>query len=715
MDRAALIAVALGLAMLIHPAWAQSARLAWSVHTVREAPVVDGRLDDACWAEVGALDGFTQVLPLEGASPTERTEVRFVATDNYLYIGVRCFDAAPGKILARQMVRDSGFDSDDVVRFAFDTFARERDGYLFAVNPAGARYDALFGKFSGVNKSWDGLWNARALRDEQGWSAELAIPFKSLSFDPRVAAWRCNIERVIRHKQETVRWTALSRAKSLTALEDFGDLQGLSDLRQGLGIESRPYVRATQRHGSGAIETGLETTAGFDATYRITPTLTAIATYNTDFAESEADARVVSLSRFPSFFPEKRDFFLQDAPLFSFGGLDAASSPYYSRRIGLGTDGRPVDIIAGGRLTGRAGGTSIALLDVYQDAHAGVDARNLAVARLAQQVLAESSVGAIFTSGDPHSNGDASLGGVDFSYQNSRLPGGRVISGNAYFMASDTERSGGEDMAFGFDLDYPNEPFDVHAYFRQWGENFDPALGFIDRAGIREYLLSAEYIWRPNTQWLRRVVVEMRPFFTTDLDGRLVGENHDIPAITFETPNGGRLFFEYTHFRDLLDEPFAIRPGIVIPAGDHAYGQFKGNVETSSARPLAVRASWRTGDFYTGTRTDLSAGFSWRPSRYLSANASYEQRAIRLPEGSFDVRITSARIDASFTPDLTWSTVVQYDNLSDALGLNTRVRWTFLPGNDLFFVVGETWDYEDARLSHLAGDVTLKLGFTLRF
>lgn len=713
MDRAALIA--LGLVAAIHPVCAQTARPVWSVHTAREAPVVDGRLDEACWRAAAALDGFTQVLPAEGSRPTERTEVRFVATDDQLYIGVRCFDGEPGKILAREMGRDSEFDSDDVVRIAFDTFGRERDGYLFAVNPAGARSDAVFGRFSGENQSWDGLWSARASIDGQGWTAELAIPFKSLSFDPRAAAWRCNIERVIRRKQETVRWTALARAKSLTALEDFGELRGLRDLRQGLGLELRPYVRATRRDGPAATTRDLETTAGVDATYRITPTLTALATYNTDFAETEVDARVVNLSRFPEFFPEKRDFFLQDAPLFRFGGLDESNSPYYSRRIGLGAGGRPVDIIAGGRLTGRAGGTSIALLDVYQDAQAGIDARNLAVVRLAQQVLAESSVGAIFTSGDPHSNGDAWLGGVDFSYQNSRLKGERVLTGNAYLMVSDADRAGGRGTAFGFDLDYPNEPLDVHAFFRQWGERFEPTLGFIDRAGVREYIVSAEYIWRPNTRWLRRAVLELRPYFTTDLDGRLVAEDHDAPVFTFETPAGDELVVEYTQYRDVLDEPFAIRPGIVIPVGSHAYGQFKGRIETSQARSLSVRASWRTGDFYTGTRTDLGAGFTWRPSRHLSASASYEHRMIRLPEGAFDVRLASGRVDVAVTPDLTWSAVVQYDNLSDTLGLNTRVRWTFRPGNDVFLVVGETWDYDDARLRHLSGDVTLKIGVTLRY
>ncbi|MBA2585493.1 MAG: hypothetical protein H0U99_03310, partial [Chthoniobacterales bacterium] len=331
---------------------------------VEQAPRIDGVLDDACWRTTEALTNFAQVLPVAGAQPSERTEIRFAYTRDVLFIAIRCFDREPEKILVKTMQRDNPFDSDDYVKIAFDTFARQRDGYVFMVNAAGARSDSIFGRFSEENRNFDAIWSARARVDSEGWTAEIAIPLKSISFDVRNDLWRMNIERVIRHRQETVRWTAISPAKSVTALEDFGELRELRDLRQGLGLELRPYIRGTYRNDSVPRNRGFLFDSGFDVTYRITPSLTAVGTFRTDFAESEVDERVVSLSRFPTFFPEKRDFFLQDAQLFTFGGLTDDDRPYFSRRIGLGSDGLPVTIIGGLRLTGRIGGTSVALLDV---------------------------------------------------------------------------------------------------------------------------------------------------------------------------------------------------------------------------------------------------------------------------------------------------------------------------------------------------------------
>jgi hypothetical protein len=700
--------------MMLTCSWAEE-RPALDALPTEQPPVIDGRLDDACWQTAPALTHFTQVLPVEGALPTERTEVRFVYTRDALYIGIRCFDSAPGEIRATQMQRDSDFDSDDFVSLAFDTFARERDGYSFAVNPTGARRDALFGKFGGNNVNWDTLWQARARVNAEGWTVEIALPFKSLSFDPRVEAWRWNVQRVIRRKQETVRWTALSRSKSVTALEDFGELRGLRGLRQGLGLDVRPYVRGTRTDQASTGRREFDFKWGGDVTYRLTPTLTALATYNTDFAETDVDQRIVRLSRFPVFFPEKRDFFLQDAPLFSFGGLPVSSSPYYSRRIGLGIDGQPVGILGGGRLTGRVGGTSLALLDTHQEAHAGIEAKNLAVARLSQQVLAESSVGGIVTLGDPRSNGDAWLGGLDLNYQNSRLPDGKVLTGNAWSMFSDADRAGGSGAAFGLDVDYPNEPLDVHAFFRQWGERFEPALGFIERPGIREYIASVRYIWRPNTRWLRSIELGARPYFTTDLDNRVVAEDHDVPILTFQTPARDELTLETTYYRDVVDAPFDIWPGVTVPPGDYGYWQFKPSLRTSVARPVSAGFSLRHGDFYSGRQTAYRPSFDWRPSRYFSLGAAYELRQVRLREGDFDVHLASLRFNLALTPNLTWNTVVQYDNRSDEVGLNSRIRWTWRPGNDLFLVWNQGWRYDSARFVRLQSEVIAKVGVTFRF
>lgn len=518
---------------------------------------------------------------------------------------------------------------------------------------------------------------------------------------------------MIRHAQETVRWRAISSAKSVTALEDFGELRDLRNLRQGLGLDFRPYIRATYRNDSFPRNRGFLFDSGFDLTYCITPSLTAVATFRTDFAETEVDERIVSLSRFPTFFPEKRDFFLQDAQLFTFGGLTDEDRPYFSRRIGLGLDGLPVTILGGLRLTGRVGETSVALLDVEQAAHAGIDEKNLAIARVSQQLSDEWNLGMIATTGDPFANGNATLAGADFNFQRN-LPDEKRLIAHGYFMGVTSDVSG-DDVAFGADLDYPNEPLNVHLTFRQWGEHFTLPLGFLGRNNIRRYIASFTYIWRSNTAWVRSISVQARPLFGTDLNNRLIEEDHDVPFITLTTPALDEIGAGYTFMRDFVDEPFEILPHIVLPPHNYSYSLFQGYVHTSQARPISLQFDLRLGGFYGGTRSGYRTEIDWRPSRFFTTGVAYDLRQIRLRQGDFDVRIATARMNIAFTPDLTWNTLVQYDNVSRQVGLNSRLRWTWRPGDDLFLVFNQGWDYEDSRLTQPNSQVIIKAAAAFRF
>jgi len=696
-------------------ALAQQPRPVYEIHRTEQPPVIDGKLDDACWKQVPALTHFTQVLPVEGAEPTERTEVRFTYTTDYLFIAVRCFDNEPNKIIVKQMQRDTSLRSDDMVMIAFDTFFRQRDGYFFAVNPAGAYTDGLIENFSRTSRLWDAVWQARACIDNQGWTAEIAIPFKSLSFDTKRDVWGCNIERVIRRKQEVVRWTAISAAKPVTSLADFGELRGLTGMKQGMGLEVRPFTSLKYEDDVLTEEKTWNLKPGTDVTYNITPSLKANATFNTDFAEAEVDERIVNLTRFPLFFPEKRDFFLQDSSLFNFGGLRRSPLAYYSRRIGLSAEGELVDIIAGGRLTGRIGNTSIALLDVQQDKIGDIQSKNLFVGRVSTKVFEESDMGLIATQGDPRSNGNNNLFGFDFNYLNSRLPNDKRLIGHIWIMHTSSDNLGGEGTAFGGNLDFPNEPLDMGVTFRQISEKFDPALGFVRRTGIRDYIGSFEYIWRPNTTLIRRISLKARPYLTTDIGNHIVAENHDLPTLTVTTPAGDRLAFEYTFYRDVLDESFEIHPGIVIPPGNYRYPRFKSFLRSSQARAVSIGGGYNTGEFYNGSRRDYKGWFNWRPNRYLSSSLSYELQKVQLHEGDFNVRIASATVNLAFTPDLSWNTLIQYDNVSSEVGLNSRIRWTYKPGCDLFLVANQGWDYDEWRFQDLKSEFTVKLVGRIRF
>ena len=522
-----------------------------------------------------------------------------------------------------------------------------------------------------------------------------------------------NVERVIRHAQETDRWTAISSAKQVTALEDFGDLRDLRELRQGLGLDFRPYLRTTYRNDSVPRTDGFVFDTGFDLTYRLTPSLTAVGTVRTDFAEAEVDERIINLSRFPTYFPEKRDFFLQDAQLFTFGGLEDDDRVYFSRRIGLGLDFLPVTIFGGLRLTGRIGGTSVALLDVEQASHAGIEEKNLAIARVSQQLNDEWNVGLIATNGDPSNNGNGTLAGADFNFQRS-LPDEKLLIAHGYVLGT-TSDAFGDGVAFGADVDYPNEPLDIHLKFRQWGEKFSLPLGFLTRNNIRTYSASFTYIWRPNTEWIRSISVQARPLFGTDLSNRIVLEDHDVPFITIKTPALDQIGAGYTFNRDFVDEPFELIPGFIIPPHNYSWSLFQGYIHTSEARPISVKFDLRLGDYYAGTRSDYRTEINWHPSRFFSIGGSYDLRQLRLSEGDFDVRIVAAKMNVAITPDLVWNTIVQYDNISRQIGLNSRVRWTWRPGDDLFFVVNQGWDYDNGEFGRSNTEITMKVAAAFRF
>ena len=420
-------------------------------------PVIDGVLNDPAWRDAAHSEAFRQVYPGENTDPSERTELWITYDADNFYVAVRCHDSAgPAGIRAYSMQHDQDNGSDDIVRLVLDTFHRQSDGYYFALTAAGGKHDGLVQNKEEPNDQWDGLWTGRVSRDAGGWSAEFAIPAKSIAFDPANGTWGFNLARAIRRKQEIVRWAGLIRAKSETALSEAGELRGITGLRQGRGLEFRPFASATARSNPLPGEKSFEFKPGLDFVWHVSPSLAATVTLNTDFADAEVDQRQVNLSRFPLFFPEKRSFFTQDASLFTFGGIQNDPLPFFSRRIGLADDGTKVDILGGAKLTGRAGPWTIGVLDVQTGEHAGVPGQNLFVGRLARQVLAESSVGLIATHGDPTGAGNNTLLGADFNYANSHLAGGKSLTVRTGLQLTDSARAGGTGTAATVAVNYPN-------------------------------------------------------------------------------------------------------------------------------------------------------------------------------------------------------------------------------------------------------------------
>ncbi|MES1260339.1 MAG: DUF5916 domain-containing protein, partial [Acidobacteriota bacterium] len=647
------------------------------IRRIEKPPVIDGKIDDPAWADAPVIRDFTQVEPVEGAPPTEQTELLVTYDSDFLYIAIRCFDSQPELILGKQMQKDGNLNSDDSIEIAIDTFRDRRNGYQFQTSPAGARGDGLIEPGGEVRDDWDGIWEVRTYRDDKGWYVEMKLPFKTVSFDSKIDTWGFNIERTIRRKQEKVRWASPRNNIDVSDVGEAGDLIGLSGLRQGHGLTLKPFVATKLDLTDG----GDSTKPGFDLFYQVTPSITAALTVNTDFAETEVDERRVNLTRFPLFFPEKRDFFLQDAGIFAFGGIEQSPLPFHSRRIGI-VGGEEKDILAGLKVTGRQDRLSFGLLDVQMKDDDELGNKNLSVARATLNVLEESTVGMIGTYGDPSTTGDNTLVGADFNFRTSRIFGDEVLQGNAWIMGTQSSDDRGSDTAFGARIEYPNDTIAFELAANQVGEDFNPALGFVRRRGVREYSNFIRYRNRWDA-YIRTMDIQLETGIFTGLDNNLQTLEGTWPQIEFENRFGDQFGFGLEHEIDNPDEDFDITDDIIIPAGN--YGWTSGFVffETTEARPISLEVRYSNGQFYDGDRQDYEVGVTWRPSQYFTGGVTLEINDIHLPQGDFIVRVIEGRADFQFSPDLVWSNIIQYDSESAELGLNSRVRWEVMPGQEV--------------------------------
>lgn len=685
------------------------------VHPIPTPPVIDGVLRPGEWDAAAHSDALRMVEPTEGGVPTERTEFWVTFDADNLYVAIRSHDSAGAAgVRAYSMQRDQDNGSDDLVRVVLDTFHRQNDGYYFALTPAGGKHDGLIQNKDQANDQWDAIWQGRTSIDAGGWTAEFALPVKSLAFDPANDTWGFNIARAVRRKQEVMRWTGIFRNRPTIALPLLGELRGLTGLRQGRGIDFKPYASLTRRSAPAPDEKSWDFKPGLDLIWHVTPSLAATFTVNTDFADAEVDERQVNLGRFSLFFPEKRAFFTQDAPLFTFAGIEQDPLPFFSRRIGLAADGSKVDVLGGLKLTGRAGPWTVGLLDVQIEEHAGIDSKNLLVGRVARQVFAESSVGVVFTHGDPRHNGENTLVGADFNYVNTRLPGDKDLTIRTSVQATESDFNGGRGTATTFSVRYPNDPFESSLWFSRVDEDYDPALGFVSRTGIQNFHSWNRYRWYFDQKPLRRLDVFAEGDWVTDLRGRRLDRSY---WFGFEgaTPANDYFVAFWEPHRERLDAPFAIRPGIVIPAADHAWDVWHAEIGTDRSRPVNLELEWHQGGFFTGRRADYELELGWRPSHRLELAAELGLTRIRLPEGNFDVRTAAAKAVYTFSPDLQLSVLGQYDNLSAELGVNFRLKWIVQPGNEVFFIVNQGYDTSLDRFRPVQNDTSTKAAWTFRF
>ncbi len=680
------------------------------------SPQIDGVLDDEVWSQAASFDDLHQFLPIDHGEPSERTIVYVTFDDDNLYVAARLFDSEPSEIRARQLVQGGSLRYDDTFGVYLDPYNNKRTGYHFQTNPNSIRAEGVFETPTELNRDWEGVWHAESRIDEEGWTTEMVIPFRTLNFESSNPTWGFTVERSIQRKQEDIAWVSYNRRLNPAAA---GLITGLAGVQQGVGLDVVPSVVSRQEKDFATGVTSSDTEPVLDVFYKFTPALTGVLTLNTDFSATEVDDRQINLSRFSLFFPEKRDFFLQDVDIFSFGGLERNGIPFFSRRIGLSENGTPVGIDAGAKLTGRVGRWNIGVLDIQEEAHNGVDKQNLFVGRIAANVLRESSVGMIFTDGNPNSNEDNSVVGVDFRYQNTTLGDGKAIQSELWYQQSDTEGIYTEDSAYGFRLAAPNnEGWAGEILYSQIQENFNPALGFVNRSDVESTEAELGYTFRPNHPWIRSIQtgasLENFEILST---GMVDTQQMYVELFELETNAGDQYGLGYNRERQVLVEDFEIVDGIVIPVGDYEYGALDIEISGAEQRVFAPSLELSIGDFFNGDITSIETGFEWRPNNRLFFDFSYEYNDVELPAGDFVTRLIQVRANFAFNVRWSWVNLIQYDNESREVGINSRLRWNPRAGQDFYLVINHGFDAQRAfrDLSSVESQISLKYTHTFRF
>ncbi len=687
---------------------------------------VDGTLDEPAWAGAAPIGEVLQREPKQETPATERTEVRLLMDKDNLYVGVNCFDSQPSKVVGTQMARDAELEVDDSVAILLDTFHDRRNAFYFATNPAGALVDGLIVENSeNINFDWNAIWIVRAKRHAEGWSAEFAIPFKSLSFNPGQDDWGFNFSRIIIRKIEEDRWASPRLDVEFTQVSEAGEINGFASAEQGRGLDVRPYAvgrMIRDERGNNRFEGDI----GGDAFYNLTPGLRLTTTVNTDFAETEADNRQINLTRFPLFFPEKRSFFLENAGVFDFGRSLVRQTemiPFFSRRIGL-LDGQEVPILAGAKLTGKAGRFDVGGLAIRTQKTPFTEAKNYFVGRVKRNIFKQSYFGGIYTEGDPVNaeagrtiGGDARLATANF------LGTDRNFAVDAY--AIKTQRVGltSDDTSFGVVASYPNDRWWGYVEARHVGRDFSPALGFIQRKAVDKFSTRIEFNPRPKKFLNVRQMFNEFQFtvYKRNDIGRVESWRLFTAPVNWEFNTGDRVEFNWVPTFERLFLPFEIADGVKLPPGDYRFTRFRAEFETAPKRFWQAAVTWWFGNYWSGRADEIEAELLFKFAPHFQAGISAEQTFGRLPQGNFVARVWALKADYAFSPFFSVANFLQYDNESRNLGWQSRLRWIIKPGNDLFFVFNQGWEQEQLdtgrgfRFRATGTRLTGKIQYTFRF
>ena len=679
-----------------------------TVGTGCEAIVIDGLLSESEWRGTPEIGPLTLVEPVPGQAPSGATRAIVLSSTRYLVVGIQANDAASGEGVAFSRDRDADLSGEDHVTLVFDTFLNGRTGVVFSVNPLGARYDAVITNAGeGERREWDAAWEAAVTRQDNGWTAEIRIPIQSLSYREGLTEWGFNLQRRSQRRLEVARWSAPDRSVRITQTARAGRLTGLPVFSFGRGLTVRPAVvgeRAGQAgsalHRGGALSG--------DLTQRLGANSALALTVNTDFAETEVDARRTNLTRFPLFFPEKRTFFLEASDIFDFApaeGHQIDVLPYHSRRIGL-QGGEEVPLNFGVRAAGRVASSNFAILGVQSR---GISERvpqaEMGVVRFRQNVLGESSIGLISTVGDAAGRSGSWLTGADVAFKTSSLFGNHKLIVGGWGLRTERDDLTGDRAAYGLSVEYPTDPWRAQLTIKHIGDGFDPSLGFVPRRGVDIVATGADYRWHNPRKGIRDLILQGQVRLVRDTTGRTESYAVFMAPLYLAFESGDRIEFNIMPMGERLSSLFPIAPDVEVAPGDYDWTRYRLEATFASKRVISGRVTVWTGGFFDGRLTELNATMLVKPSAALQLEMSALRNEGTLPSGDFIQDLVAMRVRYNVSPDLTFNTYVQYDGSAQLVSANTRIRWQFHPLGEAFLVYNRNharpvtaWRYSSDQL-----------------
>ena len=690
-------------------------------------PEIDGQAREPIWEQCLPVTRFIQREPANGAPFSLETEVFIGFDDHHLYVAFRCYQD-PAQITAKELARDISLGNDDRVQVILDTYLDGRNGFWFQVGPRGSIGDAIVSENGAAfNKAWDGLWRGKASIHEEGWDAEMAIPFKTLGFKKGQTSWGLKLIRYNMRNEESGYWPVANLNAYRFQISDAGILEGLEGISQGIGLDLVPYGLAGAEYLREEDKTEPLLDAGFEVYYNLTSNLKAAVTVNTDFAQTEVDDQEINLTRFKLFYPEKRDFFLDGANYFNFGINGDVSNPwntrlipFFSRRVGLDTAGSPIPVQYGGKVTGQAGQWNIGAM-YMKDQRGEWSNDHFVVTRISRNFGDQSQAGMISTYGNALEDSGNYLLGFDVKLGTSRFMGdkntGLILYGMRSFLTGAESEPGKSrrELAWGVEFVYPNDFLNLRLGHMQIQEDFAAGAGFVPRPGVRESYGEVMIGPRPERWGILQVQAGTSMDHISGFDGKLLTREWDVTPLTIRFLSGDKVGYRFTSNYEFLSDPFDIYDDHVILDGEYRFLFHTVSIHSAQRRNVWGTLDLRFGGFYNGNRNEIRLKAGYKVFVPLFIGGELIRNDIDLPAEGFVAYIYRVNLNILFSPDITLYNFIQYDSESGKMGWQSRFQWIIRPGKEVFLVWNSIARDPYDRLQLEEAGARLKVKLTFRF